>query len=133
MVEVLLHIYRSSQDFGEFDEWEGADQTRIAEDEQEIHLRGAGTLEGFFLRISANSSLSIVKLKLYKNGNVVRTIEIDSVGQSGITFLPANQLPLSFFADDVIVMEWAGISTGTFITAEIGFELKFISQSAPAP
>ena len=100
MVEVLLHIYRMSQDFGEFSDFIMADQTRIDEDEQLIHVRGAGTFEGFFLRIAANTSLSLVTLKLFKNGNNVRTIQIDSVGQSGLTFLPDNQLPLSFFADD---------------------------------
>ena len=119
MVEVLLHLWRASWFFSN-NQHQMMDLTRFSEVEEEMFARGNGTMERFILRVHRNDSTSIVHLKFFVNGNLLREIVLDGALQTG-TFLPSNQLPLSFFKDDRLVMQFTGIATGN-ISAEISCE-----------
>lgn len=126
MTDVLLHLWRMTGRLQD-NAFCFADSKRISRAQEEVFAPYAGSMDRFVWRIVNNPSLQLLQLTFQVNGIVQRTIVIDNIGDVG-TFLPANQLPLFFQKNDLLVMQVTGISAGTFPIYEIDCDLKFIPQ-----
>ena len=126
MTDTLLHLWRMTGRNVD-NAFIFADSKRISRIQEQVFAPYAGSMSRFVWRIVNNPSTDLLQLTFQVNGVIERTIVTDNPGDTGI-FLPANQLPLFFQKNDLLVMEVTGISAATFPIYEIDCDLNFIVQ-----
>jgi len=126
LTDTILHLWRMSGRNID-NAFIFADSKRISRAQEEVFAPYAGSMDRFVLRISNNPSTDLLQLTFQVNGIVQRTIVTDNPGDVGV-FLPANQLPLFFQKNDLLVIQVTGISVASFPIYEIDCDLHFIPQ-----
>ena len=124
MTDILLHLWRGSQQHNASPQYQFSDQGIRPLSEQEFFAPHDGTMERFRVRVHFNTSTANVTITFLKNGIIQRTIGPVLVWQTGL-FLPSNQGQLPFDKDDLLVMQIVGATFPGSFEMEMNCDLRF--------